>query len=192
MFLMRLPLAPAAALALLATSLFAATIPRPAPELTFRLTSGQPAKLSQWRGKVILLEFLLTTCSHCQRTSQTMNKLQAEYASRGVQSVGVAINDENGSLTAAYVKELGLKYPVGWTKHPVAVDFLQHPVMVSMMMPQLVVIDRKGVIRAQYPGTDPFFEKEEAGIRKWINSLLKESGGSRTSAGGKTALKQAK
>ena len=172
---MRLPLAPAAALALLATSLFAATIPRPAPELTFRLTSGQPAKLSQWRGKVILLEFLLTTCSHCQRTSQTMNKLQAEYASRGVQSVGVAINDENGSLTAAYVKELGLKYPVGWTKHQVAVDFLQHPVMVSMMMPQLVVIDAKGIIRAQYAGTDPFFETEEAGLRKLIGSLLKGS-----------------
>jgi peroxiredoxin len=192
MFPMRFPLAPVAALAVLAPSLFAANVPRPAPELTFRLTGGQPAKLSQWRGKVILLEFLLTTCLHCQRTSQTMNKLQAEYASRGVQSLGVAINDENGSLTAGYVKELGLTYPVGWTKHQVAVDFLQHPVMVSMMMPQLVVIDRKGVIRAQYPGTDPFFEKEEAGIRRWIDSLLKESGGSRTPAGRKTAPEQAK
>jgi peroxiredoxin len=192
MFLMRFPLAPVAALSLLAPSLFAATVPRPAPELVFRLTSGQAAKLSQWRGKVILLEFLLTTCSHCQRTSQTMNKLQAEYASRGVQAVGVAINDENGSLTAGYVKEYGLTYPVGWAKHQVAVDFLQHPVMVSMMMPQLVVIDRKGMIRAQYAGTDPFFEKEEAGIRKWIDSLLKESGRSRTPAAGKTAPKQAK
>lgn len=189
---MRFPLAPVAALALLAPSLFAATVPRPAPELTFRLTSGQPAKLSQWRGKVILLEFLLTTCSHCQRTSQTMNKLQAEYAARGVQFLGVAINDENGSLAAAYVKEFGLTYPVGWAKHQVAVDFLQHPVMVSMMMPQLVVIDRKGVIRAQYAGTDPFFEKEDEGIRKWIDSLLKEPGGRRAPAAGKAASKPAK
>jgi peroxiredoxin len=189
---MRFLLAAVAALALLAPSLFAATVPRTAPELTFQLASGQPAKLSQWRGKVVLLEFLLTTCSHCQRTSRTMNKLQAEYAARGVQSVGVAINDENGSLAAAYAKEFSLAYPVGWIKHQVAVDFLQHPVMVSMMMPQLVIIDRKGVIRAQYAGTDPFFEKEDAGLRKWIDSLLKEPTGRRTSAAGKTPPKPAK
>lgn len=189
---MRFLLALVASASLLAASLFAANVPRPAPDLAFRLTNGQPAKLSQWRGKVIMLEFLLTTCSHCQRTSQTMNKLHSEYAARGVQALGVAINDQDGSLSNGYVKEFNLAYPVGWIKHAVAVDFLQHPVMVSMMMPQLVVIDRKGVIRAQYAGTDPFFENEEAGMRKMIDSLLKESGGSKTPAVRKTAPKQSK
>jgi peroxiredoxin len=163
----------------------AANVPRPAPELTFRLANGQPAKLSQWRGKVILLEFLLTTCSHCQRASQTMDKLQAEFAARGVQAVGVAVNDTNGSLSAGYAKEFRLKYPVGWVTDAVAKGFLQHPVVVSMMMPQLVVIDRQGVIRAQFPGTDPFFENEEAGMRKWIATLLKESGTAKKAAAGK-------
>ncbi len=189
---MRFLLATLASAALFAASLSAANVPRPAPDLAFRLTNGQQAKLSQWRGKVIMLEFLLTTCSHCQRASQTMNKLQAEYAARGVQALGVAINDQDGSLSADYVKEFKLAYPVGWTKHATAVDFLQHPVMVSMMMPQLVLIDRKGVIRAQYAGNDPFFDNEEAGMRKMITSLLKESGGSRTPEAKKVAPKQAK
>lgn len=173
---MRSLLTPLAASLLGASLLCAANVPRPAPELAFRLVNGQPAKLSQWRGKVILLEFLLTTCPHCQRASQTMNKLQAEFAARGVQAVGVAINDDNGSLTAGYVKELGLNYPVGWVKREPVVAFLQHPPMVAMMMPQLVVIDREGVIRAQFPGNDPFFENEEAGMRRWIATLLKTPG----------------
>lgn len=183
---------PAVGLALISFSAQAATIPRPAQELTFKLAGGEQAKLSQWRGKVIMLEFLLTTCSHCQRTSQVMNKLQAEYGPRGVQGLGIAVNDPDGRLSAAYAKEYGLKYPVGWVKHEVAVDFLQHPVMVSMMMPQLVFIDRKGVIRAQYPGTDPFFQNEEAGMRKMIESLLAESGGGRKRPSLKSSSKAGK
>ncbi len=165
------------AIALFAMSAAAANIPRPAPELEFRVVGGQKAKLSQWRGKVIMLEFLLTTCPHCQQASQTMNRLQTEYARRGVQALGVAVNDATGDLTADYVKALGLAYPVGWGKRDEVASFLQHPPMVSMMMPQVVFIDRKGMIRAQYPGTDPFFKNEEQGMRKMIDSLLKESGG---------------
>jgi peroxiredoxin len=183
---MRFLFAPLATSTLFAFSLVAANVPRPAPELAFQLASGQPAKLTQWRGKVILLEFLLTTCPHCQRASQIMNKLQAEFAARGVQAVGVAINDDSGSLTAAYVKEFALSYPVGWAKREPVIGFLQHPPMVAMMMPQLVFIDRKGVIRAQFPGGDPFFENEEAGMRKWIATLLKESGAARKAAARKT------
>ncbi|MBI4874246.1 MAG: TlpA family protein disulfide reductase [Acidobacteria bacterium] len=150
-----------------------AEIPRPAPELSFRLASGRAAKLSQFKGKAIALEFLLTTCSHCQQTSQLMARLQAEYGARGFQALGVAINDEKGGLTAEYVKQFQLKYPVGWTARREAVtSFLQHPPAASMMMPQLIFIDRQGTIRAQYAGTDPFFQNEEAGMRTMIEFLL--------------------
>jgi peroxiredoxin len=192
MLLMRILTVLAVGLGLVSLPAAGATIPRQAQELTFKLVGGQQAKLSQWRGKVIVLEFLLTTCSHCQRTSQLMNQLQAEYGARGVQGLGIAVNDLNGSLTAAYARENGLKYPVGWLKHEAAVDFLQHPVMVGMMMPQLVFIDRTGVIRAQYPGTDPFFQNEEVGMRKMIESLLKEPAGGRKPPSLKSSTKAGK
>jgi hypothetical protein len=41
-------------------------------------------------------------------------------------------------------------------------------------VPQLVFIDRKGVIRAQYAGNDPFFKDEERNVRAQIEGLLKE------------------
>ncbi|HHN73215.1 MAG TPA: redoxin domain-containing protein, partial [Thermopetrobacter sp.] len=57
--------------------LSAIRVPRPAPELVFKLANGQEMKLSQFKGKVVALEFLLTTCPHCKRTSGVMRKMYA-------------------------------------------------------------------------------------------------------------------
>jgi len=43
-----------------------------------------------------------------------------------------------------------------------------------MKVPQLVFIDRTGVIRAQYSGVDPFFSNEEANMRAEVEKLLSE------------------
>jgi hypothetical protein len=48
-------------LALLASSVWAAEIPRPAPDLVTQLTDGKQLKVSDYRGKVLCLTFILTT-----------------------------------------------------------------------------------------------------------------------------------
>ena len=176
---------------------FAADVPRKSPELAFTMPDGKPALLSQYHGKVIALEILLTTCPHCQRASSVLEKLYKELAPRGVQVVGVAINPPPAGTTpgqqaAGYVKMLGLTFPVGFTTHEMAADFLQHPMMLRMMMPQLVLIDRKGVIQAQHAGDDPFFDqtKEEANIREAIDKVLKE--GAAAKPAGKSAVARKK
>jgi peroxiredoxin len=169
----RLPSA-ALSVALVALPLLAADIPRQSPDLTIPLADGQQVKLSQYRGKVIALEFLLTTCPHCQHTSQVTEKLYKEFGPRGFQPLGVAINDMAKMLVPEYIRNLGLSYPVGYGGRDMAVTFLQHPVMLRMMMPQLVLIDRKGVIRAQYSGEDKFFVDAEKNMRSMIESLLSE------------------
>jgi hypothetical protein len=52
-------------------------------------------------------------------------------------------------------------------------------------MPQLVFIDRTGVIRAYYPGTDKFFLDEEKNMRAQLESLLKAPAKGATAKGGK-------
>lgn len=151
-----------------------AQVPRPAPDLSFFLPSGKVIELEKYKGRVIALEFLLTTCPHCQRTSQLMQKLYQEYEGRGFQPLGVAINDGAQKLVPAYVKEYRVTFPIGVGDRNMAVSFLQHPVMMQLMMPQLVFIDRAGRIRAQYPGTDPFFRNEEVNVRKVLDELLAE------------------
>ncbi len=160
----------------LATALTAAD-PRPAPELVIKAANGQEQLLSKFRGKVVAVEFLLTTCPHCQKASQNMQKLYKELGPQGFQPIGIAINDMANMLINDYAKQFNLTYPIGYANRDVATQFLQHPIMMSMLMPQLVVIDRKGVIRHQFPGGDKFFENEEKNLRDVLLPLLKASGG---------------
>ena len=153
---------------------FSAQVPRPSPEFVIRLVDGQQKLLSQYRGKVVALEFLYTTCPHCQACSATMNRLYKEYGPKGFQPVGVAFNDMATLLVPDYVNQLRLQFPVGVGSRDEVVNYLQFSVMERMSVPQLVFIDKKGVIRAQHMGGDEFFQTEEASMRQMIEKLLKE------------------
>src|SRR5207244_9014101 len=65
---------------------------RKAPELSFNLPGKGPQLLSQYRGRVIALEFIFTTCRHCQAASRVMSKFQQEYGARGLQVLDIAVN----------------------------------------------------------------------------------------------------
>ena len=89
--------------------------PQPAPPLAFRLADQKTTiDLSNYRGKVVVLEFLLTTCPHCQRCSSIMQKLYQEFGPKDVQMLGCAVNDMSHMLIAEYSQKLNLTYPVGY------------------------------------------------------------------------------
>ena len=79
-------------LLLLAATCFSADIPRKAPEFAIDTNSGKQILLSQARGKVVALAFILTTCPHCQHTVQILTKLQNEYGPRGFQVLDRSIS----------------------------------------------------------------------------------------------------
>jgi peroxiredoxin len=166
----------------------AAVVPRPSPELAFTLADGRQDLLSNYRGKVVALEFLLTTCPHCQDTSRGLEKLYREYAARGFQPIGVAINTDpimsQRALAEDYRKRFGLTFPVGYASNDVAITFLQHPIMQRLLMPQLAFIDRTRVIQAQHSGDDPFFQAgvQEKNIRAMVEKLLGSPGSAKKSA----------
>lgn len=173
---MRASLLPAIT-ALAALGLAGAQVPRPAPEFVIKLANGQQLLLSQYRGKVVALEFLLTTCPACQDASRLLNRLYKEYGPRGFQPIGVAFNDMAMMLVPDYIKDLGLTFPVGVGTRESVMDFLQHSPILRMLVPQLVFVDRKGIIRAQYSGDDPFFQDKEKNMRTQIEALLAEPAG---------------
>ena len=159
--------------ALAAFSVAAADVPRPAPDFTVNMANGKPIKLSDYKGKVLVVEILLTTCSHCQRASQGINKVQRELGAQGMQSIGVAVNEMAQMLVEDYTKQFNLDFPVGWSTREPVVQLLQHPVMMKMSFPNVLIIDRNGQIRHQFPGGDKFFENEEKNLRDLVLPLLK-------------------
>lgn len=165
----------------------AAEVPRPAPDFTINMPGAAPQKLSQYKGKVLAVEFLLVTCPHCQRTAQTLTKLQKELGPQGFQAIGISV-DPAGNV-ANFAKQYGVNYPVGTAPNRDAVySFLQHSVMSpNFYVPQMVIIDRNGVIREQHGGTDAYFNNEEASIRASLAKLLGDK-----PAGGKPKAKARK
>src|ERR1700689_3866510 len=95
-------LTPVVLLAALGISAFAAppVVPRPAKELEIVEPGGKHDLLTSYKGKVVVVQFLYTTCPHCQAYSQLLTKLQGEYGTKGFQCLGAAFNEADNAMVA--------------------------------------------------------------------------------------------
>lgn len=156
----------------------AGQIPRPAPEIEFApVTGGSGAmKLSQLRGKVVALEFLLTTCPGCKHSGQILAKLHRQYAPRGFQVVGLAVDPGAALRIPVFAAETGALFPIAVYNDASARNFLQVPWMLRMAYPQVAFIDRKGMLREHFRAEDPRMSAavEEENFRKVVERLLAE------------------
>jgi peroxiredoxin len=157
-----------------ASVLRGAETPREAPELALTDTTGKPFRLSSFRGRVVALEFMLTTCPHCQNTAKLMSRLQREYGPRGFQAVSLPFNDDAGTAAPRFVAEHGVPHPVVAIPRDRVYEFAQLSAVVRHSVPIMVFIDRRGRIRAQFGGEAPFFQNEEPNFRAKVLELLKE------------------
>lgn len=152
-----------------------APVPRKSPEFTIVEPSGRQTKLSSFKGKVVLIEFLLTNCPHCMRVSQTLATLYKELGPRGFQPIGIAFDV---SITAAgvtsFAQRFGVTYLMGYTSSDKVDSYLGREPADRLQVPQIVVIDRSGVIRAQSRPASESNLEDENHLRNLVDSLLKE------------------
>jgi thiol-disulfide isomerase/thioredoxin len=178
-------------LALLAGALCAqlpgAEIPRPAPDLAIPLPSGKQVKISDYRGKVLCLGFILTTCPHCQKTTELLTGIYKDLAPKGFEVLEAVLND-NPDIPS-FVSNFKVPWPVGTAGVLPAVDFIQWPKDKRPLVPFVVFIDRKGMIRAQYTGVDEGFfadAQQEQHLRDEAEKLLNEGGATKSKPAHKT------
>jgi peroxiredoxin len=164
----------AAGVAVLAASAFAAEIPRKAPEFVVQLPQGGQKLLSDYRGKVVCIEFLYTTCPHCQQSSQFLSQMQSQYGPKGFQALGVAFNQMSKMLVPDFVRDFKVNFPVGYAERDPVQNFLQVPFNEALHVPQLVFIDRKGMIRKQSLPRGDAATGDPANVRRMIEQLLAE------------------
>src|SRR4029077_7285784 len=145
------------------------------PALTVTDVMGQEQDLSQFKGDVMVIEFMLIRCSGCLQMAQTINRLHAEMGSRGFQSIAVAFdNSVNAQVVRELAQLLKLDYPVGSTT-PEEVDrYLLRAPTVRFQLPQIVVIDRAGAIRAQSRPSGEMDLMNENHLRNLVRELLEE------------------
>ncbi len=83
-----------------------------APDFSLVTLDGKPAKLSDFRGKAVLLNFWATWCEPCKIEMPWFVELQKEYGPQGLQVVGVAMDDADPKEISKFAADMHVDYPI--------------------------------------------------------------------------------
>jgi cytochrome c biogenesis protein CcmG/thiol:disulfide interchange protein DsbE len=117
-----------------------------APTFARADATGATVKLSDYRGKVVLLDFWATWCTGCKVEIPWYVEFQKKYQRRGLVAVGVAMDDDGWKLVRPYLREHPISYPVVLGDAELAA--LYH----VTAMPMTLLIDRSGRIADAHVG----------------------------------------
>ncbi len=137
-----------------------AQVAKPAPDWTQPLSTGGTLTLSSLRGKPVYLNFFATWCPPCKDEAPYINTLQKQYASRGLQVVGVD-ELESAPQAESFRKQFHLVYPAVVDNGTLQAQYLING------LPVHVFIGRDGVIRKIVAG-----EMAHAEILRAVRSIL--------------------
>jgi len=129
---------------------------------TFKDINGKKVSLSQFKGKVIILDFWATWCVPCKAEIPGFIELQKKYGGKGLQIVGLSVDDSQ-SLAKKYSDEMKMNYPILLAEGKEDILRAYDPIN---SIPVSVIIDRQGRIVTRHVGiaTMDVFEKEIAGL----------------------------
>jgi thiol-disulfide isomerase/thioredoxin len=152
---------------------------RPSPPFSITRIGAAPLKLSQYKGKVVALAFIYTTCPHCQHLTTILNQVAKDYGARGVQVLECAFNDDAVQTMPAFIQQFNPTFPAGFATRASVMSYLQYTITDTrpLYVPHMIFIDRVGIIRGDYPGESPFLQGGPDGsIRQELDQMLKASG----------------
>jgi len=136
-----------------------------APDFALSSTAGTNYRLSEHRGEVVALVFWASWCGDCRRELERFERLRRTYGSVGLVVLGVNL-DQEPERASALAGAAGIGYPV----------LLDSAKDVSKTyraddLPLIVLIDRRGEIRARHDALD---EREERGLLVNLRDLIDE------------------
>jgi len=96
---------------------------QPAPDFTLASLDGKTLKLSDYRGKAVLLNFWATWCEPCKIEMPWFADLQKKYEAQGLQVLGIAMDDATPKEIAEFAHKLGVNYPILLGKEEVGTKY---------------------------------------------------------------------
>lgn len=136
----------------------------PAPEAEYQTLDGKPFRLTDLRGRVVVLNFWATWCVPCQGEIPEFNAMQRDLEARGLTVVGVNTNDTAETIKG-FQKDFKQDYTLLLGGSDVAAKFGNGP-----GLPITYIIDREGRIRQKISGPS-----DRAGFEAAIKPLLDEA-----------------
>jgi len=139
---------------------------KPAPDFSLASLDGATLKLSDYRGKAVLLNFWATWCEPCKIEMPWFVDLQKKYGPQGLQILGVAMDDASNKEIADFAKKMGVNYPIMIGKEAVGDQYGGLP-----YLPSTFYIDREGKVVDRVYGLISRSEIE-ADIQKALGSQV--------------------
>jgi thiol-disulfide isomerase/thioredoxin len=118
-----------------------------APSLTLKSIEGQTVRLSDYHGKVVLVNFWATWCPPCRAEMPDLVRLQREYGKDGLQIIGVTYPPEQRARVRRFTRRLKVNYPIVLGTRETKSGFSP-----DETLPLTVIIDREGTIRGTIAG----------------------------------------
>ncbi|MGC9099742.1 MAG: TlpA family protein disulfide reductase [Caldisericum sp.] len=137
-----------------------------APDFSWKDNNGNVVKLSDLKGKVVLLDFWATWCGPCRMTIPHVEAIYEKYKDKGVVVIGINLDQGDLSKVQQFIKEQGMKYLVVTDPNSQVAGLYG-----VNSIPRFFIIDKNGKIAKTIIGYDPNMEDV---LSKEIDSLLKE------------------
>ena len=110
---------------------------------------NEHGKLSDYKGKVVVLDFYATWCEPCRAETPRLVSMQQRYRDQGLQVIGLNVGGEDDHVQVpAYAKEFGIQYPLVWPDDELVQIYLSD----NQNIPQAFVFDRKGDLVKRFVG----------------------------------------
>ncbi|MGH8611392.1 MAG: TlpA family protein disulfide reductase [Gammaproteobacteria bacterium] len=132
------------------------------PEFTLNDLQNRPRRVGEWDGKVLVVNFWATWCSPCRKEIPQFIALQQEFGTRGLQFLGIAIDDP--AAVREFVQSLQVNYPVLVGEQD-AIDVAEAYGNLIGALPYTVVVDRKGAIVLTHQGEVSGHQLEQVIVR---------------------------
>src|SRR5438552_7496165 len=120
---------------------------KPAPEFELKDADGKTVRLSDYKGKVVLLDFWATWCGPCKIEIPWLKDFQRKYKDRGFEVIGVSMDEEGWQVVKPFVSEVGINYRI-----VIGDDSTAQLYGGVDALPTAFVIDREGRIAAVHVG----------------------------------------
>jgi thiol-disulfide isomerase/thioredoxin len=132
--------------------ILAACTRRPTAPGTWSVRNNQPARLADYKGKVVVLDFYATWCVPCRAETPRLVQLQKDYGASGLQVVGLNVGgDDDRQQVPVFAKEFGIEYPLGFPDDNLVAEYLTD----NQDIPQAFVFDRNGELIKRFVGYSP-------------------------------------
>ncbi len=119
-------------------------------EANVALINGKKKKLSDYSGKILIVDLWATWCGPCRQEIPHLVEIARDYKSKGVEVIGLTTEDpeQDAELVKEFSKQFKINYPVGWADIQMQIGLMNG----RSGIPQTLIIGRDGKIRNHFVG----------------------------------------